>query len=72
MNLREMINSITEETGLPREHVRKVLTAQFSHMADLIRRKEDFTSPSLGIKALTNRETGRQGGWVWIKPKDHQ
>ena len=69
MKFQELIDAVTESTGLPRAQVRLILEKQAELIANLIETQEDFSCPLFGIKAITNADTGRKVGWMWLHEK---
>jgi hypothetical protein len=53
MNVKELIDIVSSDTGLPAAQVRKVTIAMLNKFADLIDSQTDFTSPQVIIKAFT-------------------
>ena len=53
MNLKELVDIVSSETGLPAGQVRKIGLAILEKFADLIDSQTDFVSPSVSFKSVT-------------------
>ena len=54
MNLKELIETLSNETGLPAGQVRKISLAILEKFAGLIDSQTDFVSPIVNFKSLTS------------------
>jgi hypothetical protein len=54
MNIKELIDIVSSDTGVPAAQVRKVSIAMLNKFAGLIDSQTDFTSPNITIKAFTS------------------
>ena len=52
MNLKELVDIVSSETGLPSGQVRKVGLAVLEMFVDLIDSQTDFVSPSASFKSV--------------------
>jgi nucleoid DNA-binding protein len=69
MNFKELVDKITEETNLPRAQVKKVLEAQSSSFAELVKSQQNYSCPHFGFKSTINNSTGRSAAWIWLPQK---
>jgi nucleoid DNA-binding protein len=53
MNLKELIDTISQETTIPAGQVRKVSTAILEKFSDLIEKQENFRSPIVNLNSVT-------------------
>ena len=61
MNLKELVDIVSSETGLPAGQVRKVGLAVLEKFADLIDSQTDFVSPIISFKAVTSEAKPASG-----------
>ena len=54
MNLKELVDVVSSETGLPAEQVRKICLAVLEEFAGLIDSQTDFISPVVSFRSLTS------------------
>ena len=54
MNIKELIDIVSSDTGVPAAQVRKVTNAMLTKFAGLIDSQTDFTSSNITIKAFTS------------------
>jgi hypothetical protein len=53
MNIKELIDTVSSDTGVPAAQVRKVSIAMLNKFAGLIDSQTDFISPNIIIKTFT-------------------
>lgn len=61
MNLKELIDIVSSETGLPAGQVRKVGVAVLERLAGLIDSQTDFISPIVRFKSFTSEAKPASG-----------
>ena len=61
MNLKELVDIVSSETGLPAGQVRKVGLVILEKFADLIDSQTDFVSPIVSFKSVTSEAKPASG-----------
>lgn len=61
MNLKELVETISQETAIPAAQVRKVSTAMLEKFSELIEQEENFRSPIVYLNSTTIPAKGALG-----------
>ena len=62
MNLKDLVDTISQETTIPAGQVRKVTMAILEKFGDLIEKQENFRSPIVFLNSLTVPEKKAEEG----------